>query len=154
MILKTEVQKLRLLIVGLSWLTLYGCGEKQRPTGIVSGVVTLKGQPLPSGVIAFRAEDGVGGSGRIQNGEYTVENAPVGPVTITISSAVTVSTKQTQAMMSRRGGAAPPGEQIDMGTAEAQEKIVKVPAKYADTRTSGLTYEVTTGEQKKNFDLD
>jgi hypothetical protein len=41
-----------------------------------------------------------------------------------------------------------------MGAVEAQEKTLKIPGKYADPKTSGLTYEVTTGHQTKDFPLD
>jgi hypothetical protein len=51
-----------------------GCGPSART---VSGTVTYEGTPIPSGQISFAPEDsGVGGSGTIVNGHYTVTLAP------------------------------------------------------------------------------
>ena len=68
-------------------LVLCGCnGNKERAT--VKGTITLGGQPLKMGTVVFTPADKQGspGSGLIDStGNYTVNDAPVGEVTVCIS---------------------------------------------------------------------
>ena len=72
------------LIVGLSLLALLlnSCGG--RPTGVVSGKISYRGQPLSLGTVAMLAEDGTVASGMIRDGQYKVEGVPVGQVKIMV----------------------------------------------------------------------
>ena len=65
------------LAIGLA-LGLTSCGGGAQATVEVSGLVTLDGQPLPDGQIAFLPEagGGVGGSGPIKDGRYSVRAQP------------------------------------------------------------------------------
>jgi hypothetical protein len=61
-----------------------GCGKVKKTN--VSGKVTYRGKPLPSGTIIFESTDPKGGSGSatIANGEYATDNAPLGDVKVYI----------------------------------------------------------------------
>lgn len=67
-------------------LVLIAAGGCEHPTG-VQGSVTLNGQPIKKGAIAFRPTDGMGPSagGMIENGEYTVEKITPGEKLVLIS---------------------------------------------------------------------
>jgi hypothetical protein len=116
---------LTILIVGVA-LTLPGCGG----TGEVSGVVKLKGQPLPTGTITFFDEAGKTWSGTINEGAYTVKGIPTG------TAKVVVITPQNIQM---------PGV--------APVKTIPINPKYNDANSSGLTYDVRNGPQTKDWDL-
>ena len=73
--------------VSVLWLGIVvlaaGCGEK---TGKVSGKVTLNGQPLKGGTVTFEGSKG-GVSGMVSSeGTYSIPNAPVGAVKISLAS--------------------------------------------------------------------
>lgn len=57
-----------------------GCGgDSGPPTVLVSGQVTLDGQPVEEGQIYFRAQDGGNSyAGKIENGRYETEVTPGG----------------------------------------------------------------------------
>jgi hypothetical protein len=150
-----------------------GCGGGK---GTVSGTVTLDGQPLPVGNIAFIPSQGPGASGRIEDGKYSVANVPTGPVTVTVE---TISIKQeidayTKAPPSvpRIGTANVSPEmlakmpenaraQIEKQQKQAAERASKakelqakyraVPEKYSKPESSGLTITVKRGSN--TFDI-
>jgi hypothetical protein len=108
--------------------------------------------------VAFLAADGRVGSANIDaDGNYEMANAPVGEVTVTVS----------VPQMSRgpmQGGPAkpppgipemhPPGEAGGGGAPGIDpSKIVAIPKKYEDAKTSGLTYTVEKGPQTYNITL-
>jgi hypothetical protein len=69
----------------LFWLPLLavaaGCGPA---TGSISGTVTFKGEPVPSGTVSFLANAKVV-EGQIQDGHYEVAGVPVGEARITVA---------------------------------------------------------------------
>ncbi len=87
------------LAVGLA-LGLTSCGGAPGAVG-VSGLVTLDGQPLPDGQIAFLPEagGGLGGSGPIKDGRYSVRVEPGrNKVQITANKMVPLPTGKTGMM--------------------------------------------------------
>jgi hypothetical protein len=128
-------------VIGLSLLVLLltSCGG--RPTGVVSGKIAYNGQPLSLGTVAMIAEDGTVASGMISDGQYQVENAPVGPAKITVH-------------------VYPPSPMMHPPTGPAagvQQKpplaFVPIPDRYADASRSGLTYTVVQGPQTHDLAL-
>jgi hypothetical protein len=121
-------------VVGLFLLA--GCG---RSAATVSGKVTLDGQPLTKGEIAFYpGENGALVLGSIDgNGNYTLSTGTA-------------------------KGLAPGKYQVTIVANDVLEPTQKfaspvpkliTPAKYSTASTSGLTAEVTAGSNTKNFDL-
>jgi len=145
------------LVLFLSALTLAGCGPR---VGIVSGKVTYKNAPLPSGTITF-----IGGKGDkpqwsaiAADGSYQVNNVPVGTVK------VTVETTPPTNLPGVGGGAVkpptvpgvpPPPDSSSLGGGDAakQGAYVPIPTKYKEAEQSGLSMEVKSGKQEKNWDL-
>lgn len=137
------------MIVGcLLALAAAGCGS---PTAVVSGTVTFKGHPLPSGTILFHGSDGRVEHGLIgSNGVYTLTNAPPGPVRISVKSHPASPTG-----MPSRGGP-PPAAPTDLSPAVKEQrdgKFVSIPARYLDPQRSGLTYTVRPGIQTHDINL-
>jgi hypothetical protein len=148
----------------LGMVILLGCSsERHFPTGQVTGKITYKGQPVPGGTIMFisTSEAGDFGGGAIkEDGTYDVPKAPAG-------------TCKIQMQVKTGGSPAIPPQQLAMMKREiqkAKEAGVKVPEdlkldgtkkkatfdfprKYSDVSSSGLTMEVTTGTQEKNWEL-
>src|SRR6516225_7001198 len=65
--------------------TVVGCGQEP-PTGVVSGKVTFKGEPVPMATIMFFHDKDIVGNGPIRDGAYRLERVPTGPVGIAIVS--------------------------------------------------------------------
>jgi len=118
------------IFLGVALLLTTGCSQ---PT--VMGTVTLDGQPIPEGHIAFVPESGTGqgGGGNIVNGEYKVQTA-AGKYKVEINASKLMPL--------------PPGQTgMDGATEEVQSYI---PARY-NTQTE-LRAEVPAAG-KVNFDL-
>jgi hypothetical protein len=101
--------------------------------GTVTGTVTFKGQPLPSGKVSIMSEHGVVCSGNIgPNGRYTVYRVPSGPVKIAVATYPP-----------------PPPGPVPMTAA----KYIAVPRRYRDFDQSALSRTVTYGGQAQNIEL-
>ena len=164
----------RISILSLTGLLLFavGCGPG---VGQVSGVVTVGGKPLPAGLISFRPDDPAANSVSAEldrQGNFRVE-LPVGtcrvsidnrqyepqpkpgagiPTGIVLSAEVMAKLKQAPAAKE------PPPEVDPTQTADAPVVreaglYLKLPEKYYQVETSGLTIEVKSGEQTQNLDL-
>jgi hypothetical protein len=109
-----------------------GCGSQPqgpKDRALVSGVVTLDGQPLPGGIINFHStERSVGTTVLIKSeGVYKSDRVPLGQNVVTIDTA----------SMQIGGGA-----------------YVAIPAKYNDPTKSGLVIDVKAGSNEDvNFSL-
>jgi hypothetical protein len=129
----------RLLVITLA-LALTGCGGAYDAT--VNGVVTLNGQPLTRGNVAFIANDKAPAYARIDSsGEYEVYTGrevglPSGSYTVTV-----VSREPAAVERSELGGPPPPGKSL-------------TPAWYANPSTSGLSYTVESGDNEINIELN
>lgn len=127
-----------LLLVGvLIWaICQAGCGPSRAPTGKVSGKVTLEGQPLTSGLIQFSSEKlGAGASADLDAaGTYKIDvPLPVGLYEVAVQ---------------------PPPLPAPH---EMQQPITaprtKIPARYQDPKTSGLTATINEGTNTADFAL-
>jgi hypothetical protein len=136
---------------------LAGCGSEQSSRATVKGQVTIDSKPLTYGTVTFIAKDNRRGSSSIDaSGNYTVTDAPLGEV------AVTVWVPEKSKMPIGKGIAAPKGVPLadpqggqSLGTSQGMDpsKIVPIPGKYANPTTSGLTYNVERGDQKHDIAL-
>ena len=102
--------------------------------GTVTGTVSFKGQPLPSGKVSIMSEGGAVCSGDIApDGRYTVYRVPGGPVKIAVA-------------------AYPPPPPGPVPT--TAPKYLAIPRRYRDFDKSALTRTVTHGWQVQNIDLE
>lgn len=121
-----------LLVLGSAVVTL-GCGEQ---LANVSGEVKIKDQPLEQGLVTFFSE---GKKKRVKNsvvekGKYTITGIPVGKVTISVQ-----------------------GTMTDPKAKDPKTKqpiTTPVAKKYTDPKSSGLSYEVTAGEQTHDLTVE
>jgi hypothetical protein len=135
----------------------------------VSGSVTYNGTPLEKGTISFVPEEGkgVGATGVIENGSYTLstggnnDGARAGKYKVTIASKEDTSAKakaafeKAQAAASRQAGSAEspgyiPKQFVAKAAAEAKSLI---PAGYGDITTTTLTAEVKEQSNSLDFKL-
>jgi len=123
-----------LALAGLSFLAMtgMGCNKSDKPRS-VTGVVKYNGKELPGGSITFMG----GADGKTStttlidtDGKYTMPNAPLGEVKISVVG----PTRSSDASASAK----PP---------------VVLPQKYSDPAKSGLTYTVPEGASTKDIDL-
>jgi len=128
-----------------------GCGGGAG-TASVTGNVTYDGKPLGSGVVAFVFKNSAGlevrETGQIQpDGSYSISRLSPGQVTIIVETIPPVDLPKERKQKDMPdlppigGGDAPKGT------------FVKIPDKYKDPATSGLTYTVKSGKQKYNIEL-
>lgn len=149
---------LALLVVGLSTVGT-GCGGSGDQRARVKGKVKFFDKYLSAGTVAFFSKDGRVGSGGIDaDGNYEVADAPVGECTITVKVPSMGRGPMPKTQPKPPTGvpeARMPGDEdqtvIPKGFDPA--KIVQIPSKYADEKTSGLTYVVTKGAQTKDIIL-
>lgn len=116
-------------------IVLAGCGKQEQVIpnrAIVVGTVTIDGQPIQGGSISFTSE--ADPAVRITTslrtgGRYRTDRAPIGKCQVSI---------ETESVLS--------------GNAAA---YVKIPAKYNEPSTSGLTAEIQAGDNADvNFNLE
>jgi hypothetical protein len=109
-----------------------GCGRGQQPIDgrtIVSGTVTLDGQPLKGGSVTFTSRENsiLAKTVNIESdGKYRTDRAPMGKSSVSIET-----------------------ESLQFGNAAA---YVAIPAKYTSPATSGLEVDLQPGENE-NIDI-
>jgi hypothetical protein len=143
-----------------------GSGDNKFPAK-VSGKVSYNGSPVTGGTITFHTADGSPIQAAIGlDGTYNIVNLPEGPVTVTVETeSLNQKTPQYTGQGARKGmyggrgagpaaGGAPKGDTKSPMPSEAQSSqpvYVKIPGKYAQASTSGLTTTLKKGDQK--FDV-
>jgi hypothetical protein len=123
-----------------------GCGK----TAKVSGTVTYKGAPLPSGVVAIHGANDKTATAQIVDGNYAVVGAPVGEVKITVF--VDDPAKGPSAGDTRMGGVkdAPAG----MPGTGTKKIIVPIPDKYAHKDKTPISTTLKSGQNDFPIVLD
>jgi hypothetical protein len=128
-------------------LAAVGCGPG---SATVSGRVTYKGAPLPSGDVLIYGANGKVQSGPIgADGNYAIYKAPVGDVKM----AVVPPNPSSQMMLPRqvKGARKHPGATDDASMPPI--KVVPIPERYNDPDKSGLNFTLKSGEQTIDLDL-
>lgn len=119
----------------------------------MKGKVSFMGQNLTAGTIAF-VGSGRTGSGVIKSdGTYSVADAPVGDVTITVETPPlppggVLSAPPPPAGVSMPKEFLPPGHEENTAV-----RVVPAPEKYKKVETSTLKYTVKSGSQDYDIDL-
>lgn len=114
-----------------------GGGDGEVPTGQVTGVVTLNGQPLPDGAVSFY-DDSTGNSagGTIENGKFEISDpVPAGAYKVAIHPPE------------------PPQPDDVASSEQASVNAELIPFGYQDESASGLTATVVEGPNSFEFAL-
>jgi hypothetical protein len=153
------------LVLPLILALVSGCVKNPNAPAQVSGTVTYNGQPLKGGMLTLHSKDaGVYSAGIRSDGTYSATDLPAGEMVVTVETESVNPNKKTPQYGGGRGapppkGAGPqpykpPGAPADAGTKGPDPaEYVKIPAKYADPKKSGLTVTLSQGRQTHNFEL-
>jgi hypothetical protein len=123
--------------------------------GKVKGSVTYKNQPVTAGTIILEAPGKRSASGKIVNGQITDvttyepnDGAPLG------QSRIAVFATEESGSSSQASVAKDPGTPVNLGKGYmgAGAKSL-IPTRYSDPATSGLTWEIKTGENALAIEL-
>jgi hypothetical protein len=149
--------------VGLCFILLLaftaGCFHKNPSApGSISGKVTYGGKAVPAGNIAFHHPDkGTYRSTLDSDGTYSITDVPTGEMVVTVETeSVNPSKKKATYGGDKSSKMYQERLAAEKGTAAARtppQTYLKIPAKYANTKTSPLTMTVVAGRQVKAFDL-
>lgn len=138
-------------LIGVYAVMYSGCDGRPEFT-TMEGTISYKGAPLPAGLVVVTNEpDTLSASGYLKgDGTYTVANAPVGPVR------VTVRTNEFKDLMSGKAAAdlrarGIPGPIYDEKVKGF--KYVPIPERYGDREASGLKLELKPRTMNR-FDID
>lgn len=133
-----------------------GCGGYSGDTGTVAGTVTLNGSPAPSGtLVTFIAAEGFAASGVVgDGGAYEVTMPDMGKQIPAVNYKVMVSAPVTGGVSSDSSDyeAYMQSVNADATSTGAQPKPA-IPAKFTSTATSGLSFDVSQGENTINIEL-
>lgn len=148
-----------LVILGLVAFSI-GCGSRSKAKATVKGKVAFGKQHLTAGTVQFYGPDNTFASATIdKNGNYQLNDAPVGPVKIVVS-VPSLPPGGLRTMMpgaktvKDKGSVDPedPGRKISI-MGDMPDKVVNIPPKYGNVETSGLTFTVEKGEQTHDITL-
>lgn len=146
-------------LLALSCLALVsGCGGGYSGAkGTVSGTVTLNGNPVEAGtLVTFISTEGFVASGIVEGGgAYTVTIPDMGSSIPAVNYKVMVSAPVA-------GGVSEEGDDYEkyMGsvnpdaTPSGAKSAPKIPGKYSSTGSSGLSFDVTEGDNTINIELN
>jgi hypothetical protein len=127
------------LAIAVLLLSGLGCGGKK---ATVTGQVTYRGNPLPSGSVNFfDAHQNIVGTGAITNGNYSIANVLPGAVKISVTTPIVPPADRRR----------PPPKDMPGGQLAPS---VPIPLKYGNPEQSGLAYEVQPGTQEHKIELN
>jgi hypothetical protein len=127
-----------------------GCGSPK-----VSGKITYKGEPLHTGKVMITAANGwVGASLINEDGTYSIPNVPPGPAKIAVDTQYSDPVPLSPAARQHKKRPPPPPEAMKVPSGLTIHPPVKIPDKYKQPETSGLTLEVTGGRQTFDINLE
>lgn len=152
---KEPYVKVSLSIIVALFLFNAGCGNSDRlDRGYVSGTVTLDGQPLASAAILFRPAQGRAGRGEVRDGKiirsgtYEENDGLVlGTHLVAVQPIYGPAPSQSDPNAEKSKLKSKQGAGYG-GTASA-----KIPRKYRNLQNSGLTAEITSGENELTIEL-
>lgn len=160
-------------------LVSFGCGTGNPPAGKLSGKFTYKGQVVKGGTVLLKYENGQTSGAIGPDGVYEFLDLPLGLVKVTIETETYNPTAERPVYAKAAGQADDRLKSANqyaegMGKGGAAEKkgagntstglggpfaselaklYVKIPVKYSNEKTSGLSYTVVQGTQTKDFEL-
>jgi hypothetical protein len=148
--MKAIMEMVRFVALLTILLSICGCGgDPYGPTGTVTGKLTMAGKPLPAGhavsfmqmeagFLAFGMTDA---EGKFEIKSWNGGNMPVGKYSVMIAppSGGDVSNLSAE-------------ERFENPELSAPKVKVLYPARYRETTTSGLSFDVVAGSN--NFDID
>ena len=170
------VQRDRVAALGclIAAVMVLGCkqGNPNAPAR-VTGQVTYNGSPVTGGNVYFHPKEGGAIPAPIgPDGRYTAFDILDGEMVVTVETeSINPDKKQPEYRGYKGGGPSkmyggkagggavvPKGKGMEMSPAPESSpgvntKYMKIPAKYADPKTSGLTVTLVKGEQTHNIDL-
>ena len=132
------------ICAGLLVMSMVGCGSGGSGRAAVTGKVTLQGEPVANGVIAFVPTDGTRGpssGAKIENGEFTVPGDK-GPMPGTYL--VRINASRPTGRKVEAGPPAPPGTMVD-------DLAEYIPPQYNANTT--LKRDIKSGTNQLNFEL-
>ena len=130
---------MRQLLLGILTIALAGCGGPVN-TGILTGTVSYQGEPLTSGTVLVKADDGRAGNANIhEDGTYRIETAPAGAVKLAV-------------MTFPPSPAVVPPNTDPKTIKQPSLKYTKLPEHYHDFATAGLSTTVEAGKEN-HFDV-
>ena len=155
-------RNLSLAVVGLTVLSLIGCGGetvKRPPLGKVHGIVTYKGKPISGAVVSFIKDKAprVATGTTDANGNYKLTTFDTNDGAFVGTHKVTV-TKPVVNQLGKDTASLTPEDLLKL-TAEGklelvQQKTSEIPAKYGDVQTTPLTFTIEAGQNEKKIELE
>jgi hypothetical protein len=140
----------RYVLLSFGLLALFGCGSKKVTTGVVSGTITYKGQPVNGAALVLYQATGAGDSIIIpttQEGTFRASDLPLGDYKVVI---------QPSKGMSEHTKGADPAKLAEYKSKMEEMRTpatITIPDKYKQRTTTDLTLTVTKEDQTINFDL-
>jgi hypothetical protein len=133
--------------VAFAGLAAGGCGGE--PTGTISGKVTLNGKPVTAGTINFLVGGVSFGSPINADGNYIVENVPVGDAIVLLADppqeeAVSMPTRKPTEAEARSQKGPPPAP---------PKKPPVIPTKYGDQVEALFKFKVKGGDNTFNAEM-
>lgn len=142
-------------------VALPGCGDTPRAT--VRGKVTYQGKPLPDMLVVFLAKDNKTHSVPLKpDGTYEVTGVALGPVRVSVQQSGPRPTVKADPDLTRPAAKAakasvadekasfrPPDPEPGTGKAAG----VRLPYRYADPESSGLSFDLKDPDQEWSVDL-
>lgn len=145
----------RIVTVSLVALLLAGCGPKGKKTGVVTGKITYKGQPVNGAALMLYPASGGDTSVMTvpvtQEGEFRISDVAPGEYKVVVQ-----GSPGSQQVDPRLLKSAPPEKQAEM-----KEKLshmntpatIKFPDKYKNLKTTDLKVTVGDKTESKNLEL-
>jgi hypothetical protein len=125
--------------------------------------VTFNGQPVKAGNITFHTNDGDYPSPLNVDGTYEINGVAAGPATVTVETESVNPNKNTPSYGAGRAGAQAMDPSKMQGGApsgvggpskeEQAARYVKIPGRYKESTSSGLTATLSAGKQTLDFNL-
>jgi hypothetical protein len=134
-----------------------GCSKNSIAPAKVSGSVSYKGQPIKGGTMQFHGPDGVAYNALLSSdGTYTATDIPEGELVVTIETESANPAKKTAAQGPDAAKRMSGGQKAPEGRGSGPDPVqfyTKIPAKFANAKTSPITVTVKSGRQVKDIEL-
>ncbi|HEV3436760.1 MAG TPA: hypothetical protein VG122_05335 [Gemmata sp.] len=140
----------RYVLLSFGLLALLGCGSKKTTTGVVTGSITYKGQPVNGPVLVLYRNTGAGENYNIpvtQEGTFNVSNVPEGEYIVVI--------QPSKEMSQTTKGLDPAKLAENKAKIEEMKTVatIPIPKKYKERTATDLKMTITKEDQTINFEL-